>query len=408
MELVYALARHVAVAFRNEYLRGPANPGPPATNTRSATPRKDQAQVADKGKSKKVDKGKGKMIEPEKVVYPIMTSGAFKIHEWKAPTPPASLVVLPTKKSPAVERKKKVEVPPRVARVLKLADEEESEAEMPIGSIAEPTPLVLVPTKKSDVQVIKAPLAKRRKLKKAAEPAARVTEPVAPVIEPVARVIKTAASTVKAMNVTGFLVVQRKQAPPPSVPRMADVEAFLANEPVLAVPVKVLEPVAKEPLQAPEGPIPSLLNHPLGSNIQHILEDIDMDSEESVGMADDNIGPFGAAAAKTPQKPLSPISEAGSSSRASTPKRPQSPTHARVDRALGSKRPRASDVPKASGASDSESSAEIQPERANWMIGGRLAKLGGDLKVNPFKAMVDLINHEKLKMNGDVSARGMA
>jgi hypothetical protein len=51
------------------------------------------------------------MIEPEKpkkTVYPIQTGGAFKIHE--------------RKKSLAVE-KKKVEVPSRVARALKLADE---------------------------------------------------------------------------------------------------------------------------------------------------------------------------------------------------------------------------------------------------------------------------------------------
>jgi hypothetical protein len=48
-----------------------------------------------------------------------------------------------------------------------------------------------------------------------------------------------------------------------------------------------------------------MLNHPLGSNIQHILEDIDLESEDSVGMADDNLGPSTVVAAQTPQKPLS-------------------------------------------------------------------------------------------------------
>ena len=42
------------------------------------------------------------------------------------------------------------------------------------------------------------------------------------------------------------------------------------------------------------------------------------------------------------------------------------------------------------------------------MIGGKLAKLGRDLKGNPFKAVVDLIDHEKLQMKRDISARGMA
>jgi hypothetical protein len=48
---------------------------------------------------------------------------------------------------------------------------------------------------------------------------------------------------------------------------MVDVEAFLANELVEAIPVNAVEPVLEEPLQALRGPIPSILNHPLGSNI---------------------------------------------------------------------------------------------------------------------------------------------
>jgi hypothetical protein len=50
----------------------------------------------------------------------------------------------------------------------------------------------------------------------------------------------------------------------------------------------------------------------------------------------------------------------------------------------------------------------VQPEGANWMVRGKLARLGGDLKGNPFKSVVDLIPHEDMKMKRDVSARGMA
>ena len=126
-----------------------------------------------------------------------------------------------------------------------------------------------------------------------------------------------------------------------------------------------------------------------------------MDSEESVGMEDNHTGPSNAVIEKTPRKHLSSIPEAGASSRAPTPKRPQSLTLNETNRASRSKRPRASE------ASKSESSIEIQPEGANWTIGGKLAKLGGDLKGNPFKVVVDLIDHDKLQMKRDISTRAM-
>jgi hypothetical protein len=47
-----------------------------------------------------------------------------------------------------------------------------------------------------------------------------------------------------------------------------------------------------------------------------------MESEESIGMTDDNMGPSTTAAVKTPRRPLSPIPKAGASSLAPTPKRP--------------------------------------------------------------------------------------
>jgi hypothetical protein len=78
-----------------------------------------------------------------------------------------------------------------------------------------------------------------------------------------------------------------------------------------------------------------------------------------------------------------------------------------VERASVSKRPRAFEVLEASDAS--ESTVEIQPEGADWTFRGRLAKLGGDLKGNPFKAVVDLVDHKSLQLKDrDVSAQGMA
>jgi hypothetical protein len=171
-----------------------------------------------------------------------------------------------------------------------------------------------VPTEESDVQVIEAPLAKKRKLRNGVKPTVLATKPAALVIKP-------SAPTVKAIGVADFLTARRQQALPSFVPRVEDVAAFLANESVLAVPVNMVG-LVEEPLQAPEGLTPSMLDHPLGSNIQHMLEDLNMGSEDFVGMEDDNLRPSTAAAAKTSRKTLSPILEAEASSRASTPKRP--------------------------------------------------------------------------------------
>jgi hypothetical protein len=81
--------------------------------------------------------------------------------------------------------------------------------------------------------VIEAPLVKKRKLKKWAEPTVPVVVAAIPLIEIV-------APTVKKINVAGFLVARRSQVPPPSMPRVEEVAVFLANEPVLAVLVNVV------------------------------------------------------------------------------------------------------------------------------------------------------------------------
>ena len=320
IEFVYKHAAHAAVKMTEEVARVRFNPGPPVANTRGATPRKDQAEAVGKGKSSQLDKGKGKMIEPEKpkktILFPFQIGGAFKIRD-KEPAPPAPIAPQP------IQGVKNPTEAPRVARVLKLVDDEEDvEAE-------------------HYAEAIKAPLARKRTLKKAVDAAI------------------PGAALAAAVNMANFLSNRRKLMPPPSVPRMDAIEAFLANEPVEAIPVIVAGPAVEEPIRALDGPIPSALGHPLGSNIQHILEEIDMESEESVGIVDHHSCPPNATVEKAPRRPMSQILEVGMSSRAVTSKRSRDPIFGEDDRVSMSKRPRASE------ALESESSAEIQPKRAN-------------------------------------------
>jgi hypothetical protein len=102
--------------------------------------------------------------------------------------------------------------------------------------------------------VIEALLVKKRKLKRVAEPTPPVVEVAVPVNELASPTVEPTSPIVKTTNVAGFLVARKKQALPPSTPRVKDVAAFLANEPVLVVPVNVVG-LAEEPLRALEGPI---------------------------------------------------------------------------------------------------------------------------------------------------------
>jgi hypothetical protein len=135
------------------------------------------------------------------------------------------------------------------------------------------------------------------------------------------------------------------------------------------------------------------------------LEDIEMMSDDSVGVAGDNMGATPKAAEGVVGRALSLIPEAGNTSRAPTPKRPRSPTPAGVEKGTESRRSNASE---ASGDSSSESTAEIRPEGANWTVGGKLAKLGGDFKSNPFKVVVDVVDHEGLRLKRNITLRGVA
>jgi hypothetical protein len=108
-------------------LRVRPDPSSPTANTRASTPKKgkNEVPVATQTKPKVVDKGKAKVTDtgkPEKVSYPIQTGGQFKIREPKPLTPPRIPIDAPLKKPPV----EKAEKPLKVARVLKLQDEEES------------------------------------------------------------------------------------------------------------------------------------------------------------------------------------------------------------------------------------------------------------------------------------------
>jgi hypothetical protein len=149
---------------------GRLDPSGPAANTRASTPRKGkgEAPLAAQPKPKVVDKGKTKVVDtgkPTKAVYPIMTSGNFKIREPKVPTPPSLPINPPVKKGLPMDKPEK---PPRAARALKLLDEEESSE---AGGPAKDLPGSARKTHSAveeSLEVVEAPLIKRRKLTKAA------------------------------------------------------------------------------------------------------------------------------------------------------------------------------------------------------------------------------------------------
>ena len=97
----------------------------------------------------------------------MQTGGVFKIHD-KEPAPP-----VPTATHPVKREKIPIAAPPQVARVLKLVDEEDNlEDGKPTEVASVPAPNASTPREDSKVEVIEAPLAKKRTLKKAADAAA--------------------------------------------------------------------------------------------------------------------------------------------------------------------------------------------------------------------------------------------
>ena len=77
-------------------------------------------------------------------------------------------------------------------------------------------------------------------------------------------------------------------------------------------------------------PTTSILGHPLGSNIQHILKNINFESEDSVKMKGNNLGHLTTdrEVTKASTKTMSHILDVETASRAVTHKRPQSSTPA--------------------------------------------------------------------------------
>ena len=111
------------------------------------------------------------MIEPKKpkkaAPFPLQTGRAFKIYD-KDPTPSASAVTPLAKME-----KNSTEVPPRVARLLKLVDEEDDlEVGKPAKAASVPVTKALTPNEESEVEVIEVPLVRKRTLKKATDVAA--------------------------------------------------------------------------------------------------------------------------------------------------------------------------------------------------------------------------------------------
>jgi hypothetical protein len=272
--------------------------GGPAANTRASSPRKGKGEVllAAQVKPRVIDKGKAKVADtgkPSKAVYPIMTGGDFKIREPTVPAPPSLPINPPVKRGPPEEKPEK---PTKAARVLRLLDEEESPE---VGGPAKDLP---GPAHNShsaageSVEVVEVPIVRKRKLTKATG-----TD------------VPTAGSGPPAdevADIAGFLASRRKKAVPPSVPPLVEVEKFIVNEPVLAVPVAVAKVAEEEPLRVPEGSIP-ILSQPLGSNIRHILEDIEMMSDDSVGLAGDNMEASPKAAEGVRRKDLVPDPRSG-------------------------------------------------------------------------------------------------
>jgi hypothetical protein len=93
-------------------------------------------------------------------------------------------------KKSSILKKKPFDIPPQVAIVLKLVDEEEDlEVQQPLEAALGPILTAPTPSEESDVEMIEAPLVMKRKLTKRAE---------------------ATAPELEARNVANFLAAQRK------------------------------------------------------------------------------------------------------------------------------------------------------------------------------------------------------
>jgi hypothetical protein len=158
----------------DESTRISVDSSPPAANTRGATPERTRARP------KWLIKAKGKSWTRVRARSPSPKSLNLSRCGHMGPSrsnrggsiPQARPVVESVKETPVL-KKRLANMPPQVARILKLIDKSEDlEALQPLEAASRPVPTVPTPDKESDVELIKGPLVKKRKLIKAVEVAA--------------------------------------------------------------------------------------------------------------------------------------------------------------------------------------------------------------------------------------------
>ena len=182
---------------------------------------------------------------------------------------------------------------------------------------------------------------------------------------------------------------------------VVEFEAFLINKPIVAKPLTVA------PLD-PDGDAPATVIHiesesfkPLGSNIQHILDEIDQELElDSLVHMDCSKVRVQTTTVEDEERPrvLSLVAEEEATSWASilaTVKR--APV---VEASHGGSRQ--------DKTSSSWGDSLVKPSSLEWTIGGPLARFGGELRAKPFQALMELIPQESLRGERDLSAQGMA
>jgi hypothetical protein len=255
--------------------------GPLAMSTRGATPWKP---IVDKGKKKVVDKGKSMMMEPLKLEkFQLHIDKALGIiREPKKHTTPQLWTIGPLKME---GKKKKLETtPPRVARVFKLLDEPEESKE---------------PDEPEGHQL------KRRKLVKTSDAEPTFVSP--------AKLTLVAPVEKRKGGFAALLAAQRKIGLKLMIHPMATYEALLFDEPIIVKPLAevLLPPTSAIPFTAI--PVDSMSPRLSSPNIQHVLEDIEMESKDSVIGGPNQTKAHALAQEKeTRPQPLSPIVEARS------------------------------------------------------------------------------------------------
>ena len=220
-----------------------------AKNTRGVTPQKPTVA---KGKGKIVEKGKDKLVEPPKQKsFQLRTGGALRIEKEPTPARPVAPTTIPAQPTaPHLHTsgplkmegraKRPLATPPQVARALKLVDKPKESEEPPL---------------------------KKKKKKK---------------ITPEA----TMPSKIMQDQLASFLGARKRTSPKPVVKTIEEVKAFIANELIATKPLNMapLDSIGATPKTTI--PIESTSFQPLGSNIQQILDDIELDVEldNSIGM----------------------------------------------------------------------------------------------------------------------------